>query len=236
MNMKIESKIIVALDYSKESDALALIEQLNPTQCRLKVGKELFTSAGPNFVKRLVDLGYEVFLDLKFHDIPNTVAKACAMAVDLGVWMINVHALGARKMLEAARAAVDSRQSSTLLIGVTILTSMDEEDLSEVGLKGRPEVNVLRLARLAQSAGLDGVVCSPLELKVLRAELGAGFLLVTPGVRPAGSVVGDQKRIMTPSEAMLNGANYLVVGRPITLADKPLSVLLALSEEVCSIS
>ncbi len=234
--MKTESKIIVALDYSNESDALALVEQLDPTQCRLKVGKELFTSAGPNFVKRLVDSHYEVFLDLKFHDIPNTVAKACAVAADLGVWMINVHALGARKMLEAARAAVDSRRSSTLLIGVTILTSMDKEDLSEVGLKGSPEVNVLRLARLAQSAGLDGVVCSPLELKVLRAELGAGFLLVTPGVRPAGSVIGDQKRIMTPGEAVSNGANYLVVGRPITLADKPLSVLLALSEEICSMS
>ncbi|NOY73369.1 MAG: orotidine-5'-phosphate decarboxylase [Gammaproteobacteria bacterium] len=234
--MKTESKIIVALDYSSESDALALVEQLDPAQCRLKVGKELFTSAGPNFVKRLVDMRYEVFLDLKFHDIPNTVAKACAMAADLGVWMINVHALGARKMLEAARAAIDSKQSSTLLIGVTILTSMDEEDLSEVGLKGSPEDNVLRLARLAQSVGLDGVVCSPLELKVLRAELGADFLLVTPGVRPTGSVVGDQKRIMTPGEAILNGANYLVVGRPITLADKPLSVLLALSEEICSMS
>ncbi len=231
-----QSKIIVALDYSNESDALALVEQLDPEQCRLKVGKELFTSAGPSFVKRLIDLRYDVFLDLKFHDIPNTVAKACAVAADLGVWMVNVHALGGRKMLEAARTAIDSTRSSTLLIGVTVLTSMDEDDLLDVGLQGSPEANVLRLARLTQSSGLDGVVCSPLEIKALRAELGSDFLLVTPGVRPTGSVVGDQKRIMTPSEAMLNGSSYLVIGRPITLSDKPLSVLLTISKEVRSIS
>ncbi|VAW84594.1 Orotidine 5'-phosphate decarboxylase [hydrothermal vent metagenome] len=231
-----ESKIIVALDYSNEFDAISLVEQLDPKQCRLKVGKELFTSAGPALVKRFVDLRYDVFLDLKFHDIPNTVAKACAVAADLGVWMVNVHALGGRKMLEAARSAIDSTHSNTLLIGVTILTSMDEEDLLDVGLQSTAEANVLRLARLAQSAGLDGVVCSPLEIKTLRTELGADFLLVTPGVRPAGSVIGDQKRIMTPTEAISNGSSYLVIGRPITLADKPLSVLLTISREVCSIS
>jgi len=234
--MTSDSKIIVALDYSRESDALALVEQLDPEQCRLKVGKELFTTAGPGFVKRLINLQYDVFLDLKFHDIPNTVAKACAVAADLGVWMVNVHALGGRKMLEAARAAIDSSGSNTLVIAVTILTSMAEDDLLEVGLESTPEANVLRLARLAQSSGLDGVVCSPLEVNILRAQLGSKFLLVTPGVRPAGSVVGDQKRIMTPRDAIQSGASFLVVGRPITAADNPLSTLLTISREVCSIS
>jgi len=218
-------RVIVALDYSEPAEALALADRVSPQECRLKVGKELFTCAGPALVEQLQVRGFEVFLDLKFHDIPNTVAKACRAAADLGVWMVNVHALGGRRMMEAAREAVDAAAHRPLLIGVTILTSMGSEDLAEIGLPPDPEENVLRLARLAQASGLDGVVCSPKEAPPLRRELGAAFSLVTPGVRPIGASTDDQKRITTPEDAMRAGASYLVIGRPITQAHDPAAAL-----------
>jgi orotidine-5'-phosphate decarboxylase len=219
------SRIIVALDFSDPAVALALADRLRPEDCRLKVGKELFTRAGPALVEQLQGRGFDVFLDLKFHDIPNTVAKACRVAADLGVWMVNVHTLGGRRMMAAAREAVDAAAHQPLLIGVTILTSMGSEDLAEVALPPDPEANVLRLARLAQDAGLDGVVCSPMEVALLRRELGLQFALVTPGVRPAGASVDDQKRITTPEDAIRAGASYLVIGRPITQAADPAAAL-----------
>ncbi len=225
-NSKVDgSRIIVALDFASADDALSLAKTLDPTTCRVKVGKELFTRAGPSFVEQLHGLGFEVFLDLKFHDIPNTVAKACRAAADLGVWMVNVHALGGRRMMEAAREAVDSSKHQPLLIAVTILTSMGEEDLQEIGLDINPETNVLRLAQLAESSGLDGVVCSPREVTALREKVGDSFALVTPGVRPAGVSTDDQKRVTTPEDAIRAGSNYLVIGRPITQAENPRTAL-----------
>lgn len=191
----------------------------------MKVGKELFTRAGPDFVKELVDSGFDVFLDLKFHDIPNTVAQACLAAAEMGIWMLNVHSLGGRSMLEAAREAIDSSSYSPLLIAVTILTSMKEGDLQEVGIDYPVAEEVQRLAGLAKSCRLDGIVCSSRETKALRASLGDEFCLVTPGIRPKGSEVGDQKRVMTPKEAIENGSSYLVIGRPITQAKDPMGVL-----------
>lgn len=215
----LESRIIVALDYSNEADAWHLINKLEPQLCRLKVGKELFTIAGPRFVEKLVSIGYDVFLDLKFHDIPNTVAQACKAAAGLGVWMLNVHALGGRKMMLAARDAIQT--TSTKLIAVTLLTSLDKEDLAEIGLPGQPADIVQRLAHLAHDCGMDGVVCSAQEAVQLRQTLGHSFCLVTPGIRPADADSGDQKRITTPAQAIINGAHYLVIGRPITQAQDP---------------
>ena len=217
--------IIVALDFAAEAPALALAERLDPARCRLKVGKELFTRLGPAFVERLQRLGFEIFLDLKFHDIPNTVAAACAAAADLGVWMVNVHVSGGRAMMEAARERLSRYERPPLLIGVTVLTSLDRADLDAIGCPGKPRERVLALANLAHDAGLDGIVCSPLEAAPVRAALGPGFRLVTPGVRPVGSASGDQKRVMTPAEALAAGADYLVIGRPITQAPDPLSVI-----------
>jgi orotidine-5'-phosphate decarboxylase len=226
------SRIIVALDYANPQHALDLVARLKPGQCRLKVGKELFTRGGPALVEALVRQGWEVFLDLKFHDIPNTVAKACEAAADLGVWMVNVHALGGNRMMEAAREALDKRSSRPLLIAVTILTSMGDEDVREIGLAGTPADNVRRLAGMAQQAGLDGVVCSPKEIALLRAQQGENFRLVTPGIRPAGSAKGDQTRVMTPAEAVAAGASYLVIGRPITAAPEPIEALTAIEQEI----
>lgn len=223
------SPVIVALDFPDAQTALQLAEQLKAQPCRVKVGKELFTRAGPQFVEKLQNLGFEVFLDLKFHDIPNTVAGACRAAAELGVWMLNVHAQGGRKMMEAAREAVDKTRSESLLIAVTMLTSLGQEDIAETGLQGSPQDNVLRLAKLAESCGLDGVVCSPLEIAPLRETISAEFCLVTPGIRPAGSAQGDQKRIMTPEQAQQAGGNYLVIGRPITGAADPLAALSAIN-------
>jgi orotidine-5'-phosphate decarboxylase len=214
-------RIIVALDFASADEALDLVKTLDPAMCRVKVGKELFTRAGPSLVEQIHSLGFDVFLDLKFHDIPNTVAKACAAAADLGVWMVNVHALGGRRMMEAAREAVESSQHQPLLIAVTILTSMGEEDLQEIGLDADPKTNVLRLAQLAESSGLDGVVCSPQEVTALREKVGDSFALVTPGVRPAGVSTDDQKRVTTPEDAIRSGSSYLVIGRPITQAKNP---------------
>ena len=228
-------RVIVALDYPERAAALALVERLEPGSCRLKVGKELFTRAGPQLVEELNTRGFEVFLDLKFHDIPNTVAAACHAAADLGVWMLNVHALGGERMLLAAREGCARAGRSPLLVAVTILTSMDAQDLAAVGLSGTPQDNVLRLASLARRCGLDGVVCSSRETRVLRERTGPGFTLVTPGIRPAGSRQDDQRRVMTPQQAISSGASYLVIGRPVTGADDPVSVLRTINSELAAL-
>ena len=208
--------IIVALDAKSEYDALTIVEQLDPTLCRVKVGKELFTHEGPSVVKNLKNKGFEVFLDLKFHDIPNTTAQAVCAAADLGVWMVNVHASGGRKMMETCVERLQAGNYQTQLIAVTVLTSMGREDLRDIGLDIEPVEQVKRLAKLTQESGLDGVVCSAQEAKILREMLGADFALVTPGIRPEGSNADDQKRIVTPKQAMLDGSTHLVIGRPIT--------------------
>lgn len=230
------SRIIVALDYPDPNKVLDLLDRLDAKSCRIKIGKELFCRTGSAFVKRLVGRGFDVFLDLKFHDIPNTVAQACKAAADLGVWMINVHAMGGHKMMEAARGALDTYTRPPLLIAVTILTSLNEHDMHEIGLPGTITQNVLCLASLAKHAGMDGVVCSPQEAAMLRKTQGDKFCLVTPGVRPQGLAQNDQERIMTPSEALQNGADYLVIGRPITQANEPQRALLAISAEIESLS
>ncbi len=232
MHMVNSTKIIVALDFADAASALALVEQLDPSLCRLKVGKELFTAAGPELVRALVASGFEVFLDLKFHDIPNTVAAACRAAAGLGVWMLNVHASGGRRMMAAAHEALAGLPQRPLLIAVTVLTSMSAEDLGEVGVSGAPADQVLRLARLAQGCRLDGVVCSAQEAPMLRADLGSDFRLVTPGIRPAGADAGDQRRVMTPAEALQAGATDLVIGRPITAAADPLAALKQIQIEI----
>lgn len=213
--------IIVALDCKNQKEALNLADQLDPEKCRLKVGKELFTHEGPQILTALHQRKFEVFLDLKFHDIPNTTAQAVCAAADLGVWMVNVHALGGRKMMETCVERLKVHNYKTQLIAVTVLTSMGQEDLSDIGLDIEPIQQVMRLATLAQDSGLDGVVCSAQEAKALREKLGSDFSLVTPGIRPIGSKQDDQKRILTPSEAMHNGASHLVIGRPITQAVSP---------------
>ena len=227
-----DPRIIVALDFAAQEDALALAAMLDPKLCRLKVGKELFTAAGPSLVERLAGSGFEVFLDLKFHDIPNTVASACKAAAKLGVWMLNVHALGGSRMMEAAREALEGAAKRPRLIAVTVLTSMGPGDLKELGLPGDPRETVLRLARLAHASGLDGVVCSAREAAPLRQELGAGFCLVTPGIRPAFAAQDDQVRIVTPAEAIRLGSDYLVIGRPITRAADPLQALKRINLEI----
>jgi orotidine-5'-phosphate decarboxylase len=214
-----DKPVIVALDFPDAKSSLELLGKLDPALCRAKVGKELFTRGGPELVRSIMAEGFEVFLDLKFHDIPNTVAGAVAAAAELGVWMVNVHASGGRAMLQAAHAAV--RDSSTLLTAVTVLTSLSEDDLQEVGFSDAPEALVLRLARLAGDCEIDGVVCSAREIALLRSHLPSNFLLVTPGIRPAGDSVGDQKRIATPAAAIADGGDYLVIGRPITQAPDP---------------
>lgn len=224
--------VIVALDFPTVEPALLLLDRIQPGECRVKIGKEMFTRAGPAFVEQVASRGFEIFLDLKYHDIPNTVASACAAAADMGVWMMNVHASGGRKMMAAAAERLAGLSSRPLLVGVTILTSLGEEDLAEIGYQGSPADNVRRLAGLAEDSGLDGVVCSPLEVEALRADRDPAFRLVTPGVRPAGAAVNDQKRIMTPGDAVRAGASYLVVGRPITAADDPQASLQAINAEV----
>jgi len=225
-----EPRIIVALDYSSAEQALNLTSRLNPGLCRLKIGKELFTAAGPGLIDQLVHDGFDIFLDLKYHDIPNTVANACKAAADMGVWMINVHAMGGRKMLSAAREAI--APGTVKLIAVTLLTSMDQNDLDDIGLQGSPEQIVLRLAVLTRDCGLDGVVCSALETRQLRQKIEPEFLLVTPGIRPQENSGDDQKRIATPAAAIQNGSDYLVIGRPITQAQNPLHVLEQLNQEI----
>lgn len=221
-----DPKVVVALDFDNQADALAFVDKIQPSDCRLKVGKEMFTYFGPDFVKALVERGFDVFLDLKFHDIPNTVAKAVTAAAELGVWMVNVHASGGSEMMKKAKEALlPYGDKAPLLIAVTVLTSMGEEDLAGLGITKSPAEQVMHLARLTQKAGLDGVVCSAWEAETLKNTLGADFKLITPGIRPAGASSDDQKRIMTPIEAVNVGVDYLVIGRPITKAVDPLSVL-----------
>jgi len=227
-----EPKIIVALDYPEAAPALEVAAQLRPELCRLKVGKELFTASGPQLVEQLMQRGFEVFLDLKFHDIPNTAAQACKAAASLGVWMVNVHALGGRRMMEAAREALAHAAHPPKLIAVTVLTSMGQEDLASIGITSSPADMVLRLAKLAHGCGLDGVVCSAQEAALLRREIGAGFCLVTPGIRPPQADMDDQMRVMTPRAALENGSTYLVIGRPITRAASPLLALQDISQQI----
>lgn len=225
-------KLVVALDFPAPDSAESLAARLDPAACRLKVGKELFVRGGPALVERLQHRGFDVFLDLKFHDIPNTVAQACKAAAELGVWMTNVHALGGSSMMAAAREAIESYRQRPLLIAVTVLTSHDEQVLREVGIVGTPEEAVMRLARLARQSGLDGVVCSAREAAALRSAEGKEFCLVTPGIRPANSVAGDQQRVMTPADAISAGSDYLVVGRPITAAQDPMAALQSICAEI----
>jgi len=233
-----DPRVIVAMDFPDADAALSLARRLTPDLCRLKVGKELFTAAGPALVERLTRSGFAVFLDLKFHDIPNTVAQACKCAAGLGVWMLDVHALGGRSMLAAAREALGSAIDRPRLIAVTILTSLGADELREVGIEDAPSRAVSRLAALTQLSGLDGVVCSALEAASLRSQCGPGFLLVTPGIRPASGAgarhepVDDQKRVAAPRAALEAGASYLVIGRPITRATDPLAALRSIHREI----
>ncbi|MEH6711907.1 MAG: orotidine-5'-phosphate decarboxylase [Paraglaciecola polaris] len=228
-----DPKVVIALDFDVKKEALDFVDRVDPSQCRLKVGKEMFTYFGPEFVRTLVTKKFDVFLDLKFHDIPNTVAKACIAAADLGVWMVNVHASGGEKMMIQARDGLAQfGQNKPHLIAVTVLTSMDQHQLSQIGINSSPMEHVLKLASLTQQAGLDGVVCSAQEAKVLKQTLGNDFMLVTPGIRPQGSDVGDQKRVMTPQDAMRVGVDYMVIGRPITQAQDPVAALNAINASI----
>lgn len=220
-----QRQVIVALDCADAETAEGLVARLDPALCRLKVGNELFTRAGPALIERLHERGFDVFLDLKYHDIPNTVAAACKAAADLGVWMINVHALGGRRMLEAARTALDACDNPPLLIAVTVLTSLESRDLGEIGFNTDPGRLASRLAVLADDSGCDGVVCSAREAGAMRHAHGGGFCLVTPGIRPVGGRPDDQRRTLTPEEAITAGSDYLVIGRPITAASDPLIAL-----------
>ena len=233
--MKIyEPRIIVALDYKNEEDAMRFVELVNPSLCKLKVGKELFTHTGPNFVSNLIKKGFDVFLDLKFYDIPSTVSKAVAAADDMGVWMTDIHASGGSKMMEEAKNTLDKNNSKMLIIAVTVLTSLSRSDLSEVGVSFSPEQQVSKLASLAKKSGMDGVVASALEAAELRNSYGDDFILVTPGIRHNLVTTNDQKRIMTPSQAIFSGSNYLVIGRPITQASNPVNALKIVNDEILS--
>ncbi len=232
-----DPRVIVALDFANPMHALALADRLDPADCALKVGKEMFVVAGPEPVRWMVARGFRVFLDLKFHDIPNTVAQACTAATRLGVWMLNVHAAGGAAMLAAARAAVDQTAKALgkprpLLIAVTVLTSLGDDDLAATGINDTARGQALRLARVTLASGLDGVVCSAAEATALRLALGPGFTLVTPGIRPSGSPSDDQARIITPGAAIANGADYLVIGRPITQAPDPVAALAAINASI----
>ncbi|AXK39718.1 orotidine-5'-phosphate decarboxylase [Crenobacter cavernae] len=228
------SPVIVALDFPNEAAALAFVSRLDPAACRVKVGKELFTASGRSLIEKLVARGFEVFLDLKFHDIPNTVAHACKIAAELGVWLVDVHASGGRRMMSAAREALEAYSQRPLLIGVTVLTSMEASDLAEIGITVSPQEQVLRLATLTRDSGLDGVVCSAQEASILKPVLGADFKLVTPGIRLAGAAGDDQRRVMTPVAALEGGADYLVIGRPITQSADPLSTLAAINADIAA--
>lgn len=231
-----DPKIIVALDFPSQNPALALADQLDPAKCRLKVGKELFTRSGPDLVKALQSRGFDIFLDLKFHDIPNTTSAAVAAAAELGVWMVNVHASGGEKMMVACRERLESfGNDRPLLIAVTVLTSMSDEDLAGIGITSSAEAHVSRLATLTKNSGLDGVVCSAQEAPRLKAEQGSDFQLITPGIRPLTADKGDQQRIMTPVDALKAGSDYLVIGRPITQAPDPLAALESIHAEVVAV-
>jgi len=228
----VTNRLIIALDFASAELALNFIKPLSPQDCKLKVGFELFVAAGPDFVRKLVTLGFDVFLDLKFHDIPNTVASACKSAANLGVWMLNVHASGGEPMLLAAREALSGFKQAPKLIAVTVLTSMDQYQLEQIGITQTPVEQVTRLAALTQQCGLDGVVCSAQEASYLKQEYGANFLLVTPGIRPVGSQLDDQSRTLTPLAARQVGIDYVVVGRPITQSVNPLEVIASINQDL----
>jgi orotidine-5'-phosphate decarboxylase len=228
------SPIIVALDYADAESALAMARRLSPELCRVKVGKELFTAAGPRLPEQLQAMGFDVFLDLKFHDIPNTVAGAVRAAANLGVWMVNVHASGGARMMEAARQSLDGISGAPLLIAVTVLTSMTAADLVQTGVTVEPPLQVAQLARLSRDCGMDGVVCSARECSMLRTQLGSDFLLVTPGIRPADAAADDQRRIVTPADALAGGSSYLVIGRPVTRSADPAAALAAIVTQIQS--
>ena len=229
------SKIILALDFKTETAVFNLVDQLQADQCRLKVGKELFTRCGPDIVRKLVKQGFDVFLDLKYHDIPNTVAQACLAASDLGVWMLNVHAMGGQRMLASARDALSNVNNSPLLIAVTVLTSMDDQDLQQLGISETASETAIKLAALAKREGLDGVVCSAMEAQSMREQLGSDFYLVTPGIRTADDAKDDQRRIMTPEAAIKAGSNYLVMGRAITKAKDPMQKLSTINQAISTL-
>jgi len=223
-----DSPVVVALDYANRGNALAFVDRIDPRDCRLKVGKEMFTLFGPQFVRELQQRGFDIFLDLKFHDIPNTAAHAVKAAADLGVWMVNVHASGGARMMTAAKEALlPFGADAPLLIAVTVLTSMEASDLQDIGITATPAEHAERLARLTQQCGLDGVVCSAQEAVRFKSELGQAFKLVTPGIRPQGSDAGDQRRIMTPEQALQAGVDYMVIGRPVTQSADPAQTLKA---------
>lgn len=230
-----DPKVIVSLDFPQSDAAIELLDTLNPQHCRVKVGKELFTREGPALIEQIHKKNYEVFLDLKFHDIPTTVAGACRAAADLGVWMVNVHASGGADMLAYARDAIDASPYKPLLVAVTVLTSFSAGDLERIGIRSTLDEQVMRLARLAQECRLDGVVCSPREVKMIAGELGSSFTLVTPGIRPAGTDRNDQSRVMTPGDAVRAGSHYLVIGRPVTRAVDPMAALVAIEDEIDSV-
>lgn len=232
--MTTDPKVIVALDFPDALGALDLAQRLDPALCKVKVGSELFSAAGPALVETLVGRGFSLFLDLKFHDIPNTVAAACRAAARMGVWMMNIHASGGKAMLAAAREAVPPGEGAPKLIAVTLLTSMAASDLAAIGMSGTPGEAVTRLARLTKTCGLDGVVCSAQEATALRAMCGTEFALVTPGIRPSDAAVDDQSRVMTPRGAIAAGSSYLVIGRPITRAPDPLAALEAINADIAS--
>ena len=225
-----ENKIIIPLDLDY-ANAIKLAKELDPKICRLKIGSQLFTSSGPKIVKEFSNLGFDIFLDLKFHDIPNTVYEAVKSSADLGVWMVNVHASGGREMLDAAKKALDGYKNPPLLIGVTLLTSLSEESLIDIGLTSLPE-QVLRLAGLVKEMGLNGVVCAPSDITSIKNKFGKEFLTVTPGIRPSKSNLNDQRRVATPSEAIESGSDFIVIGRPITESKNPSSALERIYKEI----
>lgn len=225
----------MSLDFSDQDQVFKLTQKIDPSRCRLKVGKELFTHAGPTLVEKLIEQGFDIFLDLKYHDIPTTVAKACCIAAEMGVWMINVHASGGVNMMRLVRETIDKQRNRPLVIGVTVLTSMNDADLGQLGINKTVIEQVIHLAGLTEECGLDGVVCSSNEVSNLRKEFGNDFCLVTPGIRPEGIDQNDQQRIMTPAQAIIAGSDYLVVGRPITRAADPLKALEAIENEIMSI-
>ena len=223
------SKVIVALDYDNESDAWGFIDKVSPEICRLKIGKELFCSTGNAFVKKVIAKGFDVFLDLKFYDIPNTVSSVMNVVADMGVWMVNVHASGGEAMMLKAMNTLSSYPSRPLLIAVTVLTSMEDEDLIKTGINLKTESQVLNLAKLAYQCNLDGVVCSANEVSTIKASVAESFLAITPGIRPLGASLDDQKRVMTPEKAVAKGSDYLVIGRPITQSDNPKEKLIEIN-------